>query len=348
MEINGKVNKISKKEILKLSSAGSALVIVFELSSLAFSYIYDKIKLNFDYTSILYNKNFRYALFYICAYLIAIPLLLLFYHLIRGRKINHSIKTYLKKSEKSFLWCVKWIVIGIGIGQIFGKIVSIVVSIIHNVTGIAQQNESLPEIKCNMFGYVALFTVMCILAPIFEELMFRGTIFINNKPMGEGFAIFTTGLLFALWHINYPQFGNAFVLGMVMSLLTLKTNSLIPSMICHFVNNLICFIMQICSLQFYEKTGDMANMVILARFLYANSRFYFALYMACNIIMTAFAAAGTILLIRELLKLKKRKPLEKGNFEISSAKAKLLYFVSPITLITVVLLTYATFFQPGR
>lgn len=346
--MNDNVNKISKKEILKLSSAGSALVLFFELLALTFSYIYDKIKLNFDYTSILYNKNFRYALFYICAYIIANPLLLLFYHLIRGKKINHSLKPYIKKSEKSFLWCVKWIVIGIGVGQNFGRLVSVVVSIIHNALGISRQYESLPEIKCNMFGYAALFAVTCIFAPIFEELMFRGTIFINSKPMGEGFAIITTGLLFALWHMNYPQFGNAFVLGMVMSLMMLKTNSLFPSMICHFVNNLICFIMQICSLQFFEKTGDMANMTVLSKFLYANSPFYFALYIACIILMAAFTVAGTALLIRELLKLKKRRPLEKGNFEISSAKAKLLYFVSPITLITVVLLTYATFFQLGR
>lgn len=335
------------RDILKISSCGSALILIFEvLATIIFPWIYSQTSKNADYTSILYSKNFKFALSYVCAYLIAIPLLILIFHFIRGKKINHSLKKYFKKPERSFAWCAKWTVIGIGVFQLAGFCLSYLITFVRSRFDLFP-SDSMPEIKCNAFGYISLFVVTCILAPFFEELFFRGTLFINNKPMGEGFAIVVTGLFFALWHMNYPQFGIAFGLGMVTSFMMLKTKSLLPSMLCHFVNNLFGYITQVGALQFYKETASYSDIQTVLRFLYANNRVMFVMYSACMLVIAIFVVVGIALFIRELLKLKKRSPLGKGSFEVNSVKAKILYFVSPITLITVILLAYATFFKPG-
>lgn len=335
------------KDILKISTCGSALILIFEILAVeVFPFVYSKIAKNVDYTHFLYSKNFKFVLSYICAYLIAIPLLILIFHFIRGKKINHSLKKFFKKPERSFAWCAKWTVIDIGVFQLVGFCLSYLITFVRSRFDLFP-SDFMPEIKCNAFGYISLFVVTCILAPFFEELFFRGTLFINNKPMGEGFAIVVTGLFFALWHMNYPQFGIAFGSGMVASLMMLKTKSLLPSMLCHFTNNLFSYIIQIGNLQFYNTTKSYADTQNVLRFLYANNRAMFVLYAACMLIIVMFAVVGIVLLIRELLNLKKRSPLKKGSFEVSSVKAKILYFVSPVTLITVILLTYATFFTPG-
>lgn len=224
--------KLKRSDIIKISGTSSGLIIVFEILTVIFSFFYDKAASKTNYTSILYSKNFKFILFYICVYLITIPLLLLIFHLIRGKKTNHSLKRYFRKSERSFVWCAKWTIIGIGVFQNIGSLLTYITTIIRSHFNITV-DSTIPQIKSNTLGYISLFTVTCILAPFFEELLFRGTVFVNNKPMGEGFAIVVTGLFFALWHINYSQFGIAFGLGAVMCLMTLKTKSLIPSMICH-------------------------------------------------------------------------------------------------------------------
>jgi membrane protease YdiL (CAAX protease family) len=82
-----------------------------------------------------------------------------------------------------------------------------------------------------------------LLSAIAEEILFRGILFSSIKDRyGSWIAIFITSLLFSSVHIfnnnfNYLAFINTFLAGVLFSLLIIKTNSLIPSIIIHFFWN---------------------------------------------------------------------------------------------------------------
>lgn len=77
----------------------------------------------------------------------------------------------------------------------------------------------------------------CLIAPITEELVFRGVFLKNMSRVSQRFGIFTSALFFALAHQNVPQGVLAFFLGILLGYITIKHNSLVPAMIVHFTVN---------------------------------------------------------------------------------------------------------------
>ena len=83
-----------------------------------------------------------------------------------------------------------------------------------------------------------LIFVIVIVAPVVEELLFRGIIFSRwaNK-WGARRAIIFSSLLFGVLHVEGTL--GAFVFGVVMSLLYLRTRTLLIPIACHMLNNAI-------------------------------------------------------------------------------------------------------------
>lgn len=106
----------------------------------------------------------------------------------------------------------------------------------------------------NVASNVLLFISVCIVAPIFEELLFRGLILSTLKRFGNMFAIIITSLLFGLAHGNLPQSIPVFFFSLVLCYVVLRTNSLIPSITIHMLNNFISFL-ELNALP-DNKTGD--------------------------------------------------------------------------------------------
>ena len=79
-----------------------------------------------------------------------------------------------------------------------------------------------------------------IIAPIAEEIFFRGILlegfFKNYKP---AMAIILSALLFGVIHMNRWQAVSATLSGLLIGWAYWKTDSLIPGIVLHFVNNLI-------------------------------------------------------------------------------------------------------------
>lgn len=77
----------------------------------------------------------------------------------------------------------------------------------------------------------------CIIAPITEEMLFRGMLLKVFSKADQRFAIFATAVFFGLAHGNIPQFILAFLIGIFMAHITLRHNSIVPSVIVHiFIN----------------------------------------------------------------------------------------------------------------
>ncbi|AZI40269.1 CPBP family intramembrane glutamic endopeptidase [Epilithonimonas vandammei] len=96
---------------------------------------------------------------------------------------------------------------------------------------------------------VATIIMTVILAPILEEILFRGIIMkgmINNgtKPL---LAIALSAFIFGVVHFNPWQFAGALLLGLVLGLVYYKTKSLLMSILLHAFNNLISAMLMIYS-----------------------------------------------------------------------------------------------------
>lgn len=82
-----------------------------------------------------------------------------------------------------------------------------------------------------------------ILAPVLEEIIFRGILLRGLLTRySSALSIVLSSLLFALIHINMTQITPAFLLGLLFGLIFVKTHSLIFTIILHFWANAISWI----------------------------------------------------------------------------------------------------------
>lgn len=93
---------------------------------------------------------------------------------------------------------------------------------------------------------MGLFVIQTIIiAPIFEELFFRGIVFkgmikkYSNKPIK---AIIFSSIIFGVVHMNIPQGINAFIAGVILASLYYYTKNIKLSIFAHFINNFLVFI----------------------------------------------------------------------------------------------------------
>ena len=91
--------------------------------------------------------------------------------------------------------------------------------------------------------WLSILTV-ALLPAICEELLFRGVIFnAFNKKYGVLVASIISALIFGIYHMNWIQGINAFILGLSFAYIYYKSDSLFVPIIFHFINNLIATLM---------------------------------------------------------------------------------------------------------
>lgn len=103
---------------------------------------------------------------------------------------------------------------------------------------------------------VIMIITAVVMAPVFEEIIFRGIIQkgLMNAGIKPWKAILFSSVVFGLVHANPWQFVGAVLLGCVLGLVYYKTKSLLLPMLLHAFNNLCSSI-----LIFYTKTESFAD-----------------------------------------------------------------------------------------
>ena len=84
----------------------------------------------------------------------------------------------------------------------------------------------------------SMFLYVCFLAPVFEEILFRGLILRELEPYGKKFAILASSFLFGVFHGNLVQSPYAFLAGLVLGYVAMEYN-VIWAMVLHMINNLL-------------------------------------------------------------------------------------------------------------
>jgi membrane protease YdiL (CAAX protease family) len=92
-------------------------------------------------------------------------------------------------------------------------------------------------------GWAVLLTV--VLAPVLEEVLFRGLILEPvRQKWGAAIGIVISAVIFGLAHTPIlPQMVNALVMGIVLGYIYVLTDSLVPVIIIHAVNNGIAYLL---------------------------------------------------------------------------------------------------------
>ena len=80
-----------------------------------------------------------------------------------------------------------------------------------------------------------------LVAPLMEELVFRGVFYHRFRSYGKYFAAFCTAFFFALMHSNFLQFAPAFSMGLILFFIR-DRYGLPYSILLHFSNNLLAIV----------------------------------------------------------------------------------------------------------
>jgi len=113
--------------------------------------------------------------------------------------------------------------------------------------------EQLPELPnyveqlmADMMRHRGGYFVVCLLAPLAEELVFRGAVLralIAWRPERTWAMIAVSALFFALAHVNPAQMPHAFVIGLLLGWMYQRTGSIVPGMALHWVNNTVAYLL---------------------------------------------------------------------------------------------------------
>lgn len=100
--------------------------------------------------------------------------------------------------------------------------------------------EQMSIIMKERWGYV----VVGLLAPLGEELVFRGAVLraLLRVRANSWIAIGISAVLFALIHMNPAQMPHAFLIGLLLGWMYYRTDSIVPGVVYHWVNNTVVYV----------------------------------------------------------------------------------------------------------
>ncbi len=249
-------------------------------------------------------------------------------------KEAEPIRSLFRKPQQSAWWIIRWIFIVLFFIYATNYATSFIFMFIENITGIKLVQTDFSADDNALSGIV---NIICItfMAPFFEEVLVRGAMLGNSKKYGTWSAAIATGLFFGLLHMNYPQVPFAAVMGFFSAFLVLKTKSIFPSILVHFIVNSIGGI-QSLFVGRVDAEAIMAGDISAAM----ENPVPFIILMLIGLLILGLLGIGLIFFIIEIVKFRDSFKLEKVYPEVSEGKKLLHYFSSPLTI--VLMLFYIT------
>lgn len=105
------------------------------------------------------------------------------------------------------------------------------------------------------YGWWGAFMRVAVVAPVIEELIFRGIILQGLRRNYNAFvAVFMSALLFSLYHLNPWQMPATFVLGLLLGWIMIRTNNILLSILGHSINNFLVLL----TITFWEEINSHA------------------------------------------------------------------------------------------
>ena len=215
---------------------------------------------------------------------------------------------------------------------IFANLITIVIGSFFKETDLNESFNTVNEIQPeNLSCAIVLFVQLAVIAPIFEELWYRGVVMKALQPYGNGFAIFVSAILFGLTHANLQQFFYATVLGICLGYIAVTTKSIVLTTVMHAMFNSISGIMLLfMSLppvqDYMDGKGDFSHPLVVV----------YTVYMFCVLMLLI---VGILMAIWKLRKIKRYK-VEK-TWDVPASRRWGIFF-SRVTVIIMLVLAVDT------
>lgn len=165
-----------------------------------------------------------------------------------------------------------------------------------------------------IFGFLLTVISTAIVPALVEEFAFRGVIMGMLRHLGDGFAVMTSAVLFGIIHGNFEQMPFAFLVGLALGFIAVKSGSLWTAVAVHSFNNLVSVLM--------------------------NYLFSDASMLVQNTVYSFFLIITLLLGITALSKLKNQKQIykfEKADTICSEKQKYKWFFISPTIIIFIVI-----------
>jgi len=149
------------------------------------------------------------------------------WHLIHFKYVKFNLKSFGEASGKTIGLSIPLIVAGM-----------LFINLCSEFLGLPDlMQDTFLGMSRNVFGIISI----AIMAPLVEELLFRGAIqgYMLRKGMKPLHAILIASAIFGIVHMNPIQIPFAFAIGLIFGWLYYRTGSVVPGIIGHFINNSI-------------------------------------------------------------------------------------------------------------
>ncbi len=151
----------------------------------------------------------------------------------KGESFRRQIRTREKPMKPTVFLCMLCFCMG---AQMVNTLWIYLLELIMNVFGGSVM--PLLESVAGSSDTFSMFLYASILAPVWEELLFRGYVLRSLQPFGKRFAVLCSALLFGLFHGNLLQTPYAVLMGLVLGYLTVEY-SVLWAILLHMFNNLV-------------------------------------------------------------------------------------------------------------
>ncbi len=232
------------------------------------------------------------------------------------RLLSIPVRSFFKKPHDGISITVEGSVWFVSANYIFAYLTSFIIVIITLFTGHKPYAPNFSVSLNNHWAILFNFLYAVVVAPVIEEIVFRGYVLRSLQKFGNVFAIFVSSALFGIWHGNLSQAMPIVLSSVVFGYMAIKSNSIIPCIIAHSFNNFFGTVMDLIS----QNTSHFVFNIVYG-----------------SMIMIFMALSICFLFLRGVSHIRIYDMNQSG---LSAAKRTGLFFVSPAMILFLLYIVY--------
>lgn len=179
--------------------------------------------------------------------------------------------------------------------------------------------------QISFVGFLMSIVSTAVIPALAEEFAIRGVVMQSLRRFDDKFAVVISALIFSIIHGNFQQIPFAFVVGLALGYVVIRTNSIWAGVLLHFLNNFWA----VCSEYLY--------------YLVPNT-YYLIIYHSINILLCVAAIISAVYLYRRDVKEGITGGiLKKSDCMLNLFEKSLLVFYSPAFILGAGYLLYTAF-----
>ena len=167
------------------------------------------------------------------------------------------LRDMIKPSPAAVKEGVKWTPLAVTFNILVGIIAGMITNML-NRGGLSVPSADFTIKSPSNYAIAMQLLYVCIVGPFIEELIYRGMIVKLISPYGKGIAVFMSALIFGLMHGNIGQAFSAFGGGLIYAMITVRYDSIAPTVVMHMLNNILASIPDISDAVGYSGGGEIS------------------------------------------------------------------------------------------